>query len=144
MASDERTGASHFSLRAFDLERGEQIAELWDGPARSLEPIAFCPVPGDSRLLAVTNRTGIETMLLWDPISGERIDLTWPELTGSTRAFDWSPDGSRVVLRTFEQAKQQFYVCEVASADPQPTRASIGDVPQRAFWLRAGDLRPLQ
>ncbi len=115
VASDERTGASHFSLRAFDLERGEQIAELWDGPASSLEPIAFCPVPGDSRLLAVTNRTGIETMLLWDPISGERIDLTWPELTGSTRAFDWSPDGSRVVLRTFEQAKQQFYVCEVAT-----------------------------
>jgi dipeptidyl aminopeptidase/acylaminoacyl peptidase len=113
VASDERTGAGHFGLVAFDLERGERIAELSDGPESSLEPIAFSPVRGDSRLLALTNRTGVETLVLWDPTSGERTDLAWPELEGAARAFDWSPDGSRIVLRTLEQAKQQFYVCDV-------------------------------
>jgi dipeptidyl aminopeptidase/acylaminoacyl peptidase len=102
-------------MRAFDLEHGDQIAELSDGAECSLEPIAFCPTAGDHRLVAVTNRTGIETLFLWDPISGERTDLVWPELMGATRAFDWSPDGSHIVLRAFAEARQQFYVCDVAT-----------------------------
>jgi dienelactone hydrolase len=115
VASDERSGTGHFSLLAFDLQRGESIAELSDGPESSVQPIAFAPVRGDYHLLAVTNRTGTETLLLWDPISGKRADLAWPEITGSTGAFDWSPDGSRIVLRTFAEAKQQFYVYDLRS-----------------------------
>lgn len=115
LASDERTGKGQFSLLAFDMESGEQIAELWDGPESSIELIAFSPVADDSRLLALTNRTGNETVLIWDPVTGERTDLIWPELVGATRAFDWSPDGGRIVLRTLAQAVQQFYVCDVAS-----------------------------
>jgi dipeptidyl aminopeptidase/acylaminoacyl peptidase len=115
VASDERTGKSRFSLRAFDMASGREIAELWDGPESSLELIAFSPVAGDTRLLAITNRTGIETLLIWDPISGQRTDLIWPDLEGATRAFDWSPDGTRIVLRTLEQATQQFYVYNVAT-----------------------------
>ena len=115
IATDEQTGNGRFELRAFDLEHGEQLAELSDGSESSLEPIAFCPVSGDHRLVAVTNRTGIETLFLWDPVSGERTDLTWPELVGATRAFDWSRDGSRIVLRCLAQARQQFYIYDVAS-----------------------------
>ncbi len=88
IASDERTGKGHFSLRAFDVANGREVAELWDGPESSLELIAFSPVAGDTRLLAITNRTGIETLLIWDPINGQRTDLHWPELAGATRAFD--------------------------------------------------------
>jgi len=115
VAADERSGKGHFCLRAFDLKGGEAIAELEDGPESSLEPIAFAPIRGDYRLLAVTNRTGTETLLLWDLVSGKRTDLAWPKLTGSTRAFDWSPDGSRIVLRTFAEARQQFYVYDLGS-----------------------------
>jgi dipeptidyl aminopeptidase/acylaminoacyl peptidase len=113
VSSDERTGKGHFGLCAFDLERGEPIAELSDGPESSLEPIAFSPLRGESRLLALTNRTGNESLLLWDPVSGERTDLAWPQLVGATRAFDWSPDGSCIVLRTLMEAKQRFYVYNV-------------------------------
>jgi dipeptidyl aminopeptidase/acylaminoacyl peptidase len=115
VASDERTGTGRFSLRAFDMTNGQQIAELWDGPESSLEALAFSPVAGDACLLALTNRTGVETVLIWDPISAERTDLVWPELAGATRAFDWSPDGGRIVLRTLAQATQQFYVVSVAA-----------------------------
>ena len=115
VATDERTGSGEFDLRAFDLEHGDQIAELSDGPESSLEPIAFCPSAGDHRVVAVTNRTGIETLFLWDPVSGERTDLTWPELVGAMRAFDWSPDGSRILLRCLAQARQQLYTCDVAT-----------------------------
>jgi hypothetical protein len=115
IASDERMGKSRFSLRAFDMASGREIAELWDGPASSLELIAFSPAVGDTRLLALTNCTGIETLLIWDPISGQRTDLILPDVEGATRAFDWSPGGSRIVLRTLEQAAQQFYVYNVAT-----------------------------
>lgn len=115
VASDERTGSGEFDLRAFDLEHGDQIAELSDGPGSSLEPIAFCPATGDHRVVAVTNRTGIETLFIWDPVSGERTELAWPELVGAVRAFDWSPDGSRILLRCLAQARQQLYICNVAT-----------------------------
>src|SRR5262249_22047710 len=41
MASTARAGKRQFSLLAFDTGRGTQIAELWDGPESSLQPIAF-------------------------------------------------------------------------------------------------------
>lgn len=52
------TGKRQFSLLAFDISRGTQIAELWDSPRCSLGPIAFSPLAGDFRLLATTRRTG--------------------------------------------------------------------------------------
>src|SRR5262249_8684948 len=115
IASDERPETGHFSLRAFDLVSGREVGELWDGPESSLELTAFSPVVGDTRLLALTNRTGIETLLVWDPVSGQRTDLHWPEVAGAARAFDWSPDGTRIVPRTLEQAAQQFSIYNVTT-----------------------------
>src|SRR5919199_3218472 len=75
MASTERTGKPQFSLLAFDTASGAQIDELWDGPDSSIQPSAFAPLAGDARLLATTNRTGLKRPLLWEPSTGERIDL---------------------------------------------------------------------
>ena len=108
--STERTGKPQYSLVAIDTASGKEIAELWDGQGSSLEVMAVSPVAGDARLLAATNRTGIETLLVWDPLTGQRTDLMFEGLTGAMRAFDWSPDGERVVFRTFNQAVQQLYV----------------------------------
>ena len=108
--STERTGKPQYSLVAIDMTSGERIAELWDGPDTSLEAMVMSPQPGDSRLVAATNRTGIETLLLWDPRTGERADLAFEGLAGACRAFDWSPDGTLLVFRTFHQAVQQLYL----------------------------------
>jgi hypothetical protein len=88
MASTARAGKRQFSLLAFDTGRGAQIAELWDGPESSLQPIAFSPLPGDCRLLATTNRTGIARPLLWNPYTGERTDLPLDDLDGAIIALD--------------------------------------------------------
>lgn len=113
--SSERTGKLQFSLVAIDTTSGEQIAELWDGEDSSLEAMVVSPLAGDTRLLAATNRTGIDTLLIWDPRTGERTDLKFESLTGSTRVFNWSPDGKRIVFRTFNQAVQQLYVYHLLS-----------------------------
>ncbi len=110
IASTERTGMQHYSLLAFDTISGEQIGELWDGPENSLGAVAFSPVAGDYRLLGTTNRTGVTRPLIWNPRTGERVDLAFEELEGDISPLDWSPDGKRILLCQFNRAVQQLYI----------------------------------
>lgn len=124
--STERTGKPQYSLVAFDTGTGEKIAELWEGDENSLELMVPSPVPGDARLLATTNRTGIETLLIWNPRTGERTDLNLKNVTGSVRAFDWSPDGDAILFRTFNAAVQQLYLYRLATGETIPLRYPAG------------------
>ena len=112
MASDRASGPQ-FSLVAVDLETGAVVAELWDGPETSLELMVTARRAGDPRVLATTNRSGNETLLIWNPRTGERIDLALPGVKGAIRAFDWSQDGRLILLRSFEQAVQRLYVFDL-------------------------------
>jgi dipeptidyl aminopeptidase/acylaminoacyl peptidase len=128
VASTERSGKLQFSLLAFDTERGELVAELWDGPDTSVTPVCFAPQPGDKRLLATTNRTGTETLLVWDPVCGQRTDLVFEGLESTLEGHDWSPDGARILLSTFDRAVQRVYVydlgsCELVELDLPPGSA---------------------
>src|ERR687885_432903 len=115
MASTERTGKPQFSLLAFDATSGTQIGELGDGPESSIQPSAFAPLAGDARLLATTNRTGLKRPLLWDPRTGERMDLALDELDGEIEAWDWSPDGRHLLLCQVNHAVQQLYTYDLES-----------------------------
>jgi dipeptidyl aminopeptidase/acylaminoacyl peptidase len=115
--STERTGKPQFSLLAFDTLTGERISELWDGEENSLEMMVPSRLPGDPRLLASTTLTGIETLLIWNPRTGERTDLTFGDVTGAVRAFDWSPDGHTILLRTFNSAVQQLYLHDLSTGE---------------------------
>ncbi|MEK6851341.1 MAG: S9 family peptidase, partial [Candidatus Thermoplasmatota archaeon] len=120
VGSTERSGKLQYNLVALDVETEQRIAELWDGPDTSVEligPAYFSPVAGDSRLLATSNRTGVERLLIWNPRTGERRDLTSPGVTGAMRPFDWSPDGRRILLRTFNRAIQQLYLYDLDSGE---------------------------
>lgn len=112
--SSDRTAKNQFSIMAFDVASGKQLAELWDGGENTLEIMASCPIVGDHRILATTTKSGIETLLIWNPRTGERIDLDMQEISGSMRAFDWSADGVNILFRTFVQASQQLYVYDLS------------------------------
>lgn len=114
IATIERAGTLHFSLLAFDTVAGEQIGELWEGEGNSVEPAMFSPLPDDSRLLALTTRTGFRRPLIWDPRTGERIDLALDSLEGEVFPTDWSADGQRILLRQFSQAVQRLYLYDLA------------------------------
>lgn len=133
VASTERTGKQRFNLLAFDTASGEQIAELWDGAESSLERPAFSPLPGDPRLLAMSNRTGFGRPLIWNPRTGERVDLPLDEIEGEVETVDWSPDGKRLLLCQPKHAVQQLYSFDLA--DNRLTRL---DHPSGTFTFSEG------
>jgi dienelactone hydrolase/Tol biopolymer transport system component len=136
--STERTGEFRFSLLAFDTLTGEKISELWDGEESSLELMVASPLPGDPRLLASTTVTGIETLLIWNPCTGERTDLTFENVTGAVRAFDWSPDGNHILFRTFNSAVQQLYLHNLSTGETIPSSCPAG-VNSEPYFTPDGD-----
>ena len=115
IATTDRATVLHYSLLAYDVDSGEQIAELWDGEGTSVEALMFSPAPGDVRLLGTTNRSGAKRPLLWTPRTNERVDLPLPDLQGEVFPLDWSSDGRRILLCHFAQAVQQLYVYDLTT-----------------------------
>jgi WD40 repeat protein len=110
IASTERYHALLYSLLAFDLVSGGQINELWEGDDYSLTHLFFSPAAGDMRLAGLTNHSGIESLLLWNPFTGEQTDPSLGNIKGAINAFDWSPDGKLILFRTFSNTVQQLYI----------------------------------
>ncbi len=120
LTTTERGDMLNFNLLALDTATGEAMGELWDGTGSSVEATAFSPIPGDTRLLSHTNRTGVRRPLFWDPRTGKRTDLDVGDLEGEVLPLDWSDDGQRVLLCQFSRAVQRLFVYHVESATLQP------------------------
>ena len=115
IASTEHTDKLRFRLIAIDTTNGQQVGELWDGAESSMEVVAFSPLSGDFRLLATTNQSGFTRPLIWNPVTGERADLSLDELDGEVVALNWSPDGKCVLLCHFNRAAQQLCIYNLHS-----------------------------
>lgn len=110
--TNERTGKSRFSVLVLDVATGERVAELWDGTESSIGSASFSPVEGDPRILATSDVTGERRPLVWDPRTGERIDLPVAG-PGETHPFDWSADGREILLCRVADAVQELSIYEV-------------------------------
>jgi len=124
--SSEHSGKAEFSLLAFDVESGKRIAELWDGDGTSLVLQRFSPLAGDARLLATSNRSGIERLLIWNPLTNERSDLDL-EIPGAQECQDWSPDGERIVVSAIDQAVESVYIHYLADNITRKINTGLGD-----------------
>lgn len=109
VASAEQSSVQDYELRAFDLESGKQLCELWDGDGSSLVHLRFSPAAGDTRLVGTASKSGSVRPILWNPRTGERVDITLPNLEGDVMPVDWSPDGQTLLLLRYNRAEQQLY-----------------------------------
>ena len=139
ICSTERAGKPQFSLIALDTASGEPIGELWDGPESSLEPSTFSPLQGDTRLLGTTNCTGIKRPFIWDPRTGDRIDLIFDDIEGEIVPQDWSPDGQYILLCQFDQAVQQLYLYDCANGSLKRLQHPSGTF-SGAYFGPAGEI----
>src|SRR5205807_106431 len=80
---------------------GDPVADLWDGPGRSLLAGAWSPVPGDQRLIVVHERTGVARPAIWAPETGGLEELRF-DLPGDVDA-DWFWDAG-ALLRVHDVA----------------------------------------
>lgn len=113
IGSTELSGKLFTNLLAVDTAGGGKLGELWDGGETSLQAAVFSPVPGDQRLLAISNSSGFERPLLWNPRTGERQDFTFSGLEGDVTPLDWSADGRYLLLLNVNQARHQLYLFDL-------------------------------
>lgn len=123
----EHTGRNEFSLLALDAQSGEKIAELWEGEGFSLNSPTPSPVVGDSRLVINSNRSGIEQLSLWDPLTGRGEKLQVSEISGAQIPIGWSPDGKQFLFSVLYQAVQSLYLFNFATGGVKKLAAPEGE-----------------
>lgn len=124
--SSEQSGKNEYALFAYRVDTGERIGDLWDGEGTSIETQGFSPRAGDPRLLACSNRSGIERLLLWNPLSGERSDLEL-DVPGSQGVQDWSPGGETVIVATIDRAVQSLYLHHLPTGETRRLETPDGE-----------------
>ena len=114
VASTDKFGGLDYTLVSFDTESGARLSELADEASR-IEPAEFSPVPGDQRLLAMSNRSGVMRPLIWDARSGIRTDLEIGDLQGDVVGVTWSQSGRRALLCQTHNATTRLWLYDFDS-----------------------------
>jgi dipeptidyl aminopeptidase/acylaminoacyl peptidase len=128
VATTERSGSLDASLLAFDTTSGAQVAELWDGEGSSTVMTGFSPIEGDQRVLATSSRSGYLRPLIWNPRTGERVDLTIDAIPGDVTPWTFAPDAKSIVLSQFYQATQKLFRYDVAGSSASALQHPSGVV----------------
>jgi dipeptidyl aminopeptidase/acylaminoacyl peptidase len=129
------------ALRAFDTDRLEAVADLWDGEGFALYAGAFSPVPGDGRVAVLHERTGLLRPAVWDPLTGERTDLAL-DLPGDVDVAGWWPDAGSLLLIHTHLGRDQLYRLHLpdgrlARLDHEPGSVTGAHVrPDGTVWYR--------
>lgn len=121
-------------LLALDTQTGQSVATVDDGPERSVRAGAFSPVPGDERLLATTDRSGVARPFIWNPRTGERRELAISDLEGEVTTDGWSPDGQQILLKQFSQAVEKLSLYDLASQTRTALSLSGGSLGAGAYF----------
>lgn len=135
----DQPGTLHSSLLAFDANNGQQLGRLSNTGA-SIEDGKFSPLSGDARVLASSDKSGVKRPLIWDVRSGKREDLEIAELEGEVLAVDWSPDGKRLLLCHFAQARQHLYLYDLASKQLLHLEHPHGSLRWGQYFSPTGDI----
>ena len=113
IASTEKTGSTEFSLFAYDVPSGKLLSELWDGEGTGISPAGFASVKGDMRFAGSSNASGFQRPFIWNPQTGDRMDIKSDQFAGDIKVWDWSDDGKRILLHQVHQAMHTLYIYHV-------------------------------
>jgi len=110
--SSEPTRSNAYALVAYDASTGEQVGQLWDGAPSSMYGLVMQRDGG--RVASSSNMSGRARPLLWDPRTGERIDLPL-DVEGDVDVLDWSDAGDELLLAVTDRAEETLVRYDLAS-----------------------------
>ena len=124
----------HRAPRVLRSRTGEVVGELTDGPGRAIHSFAWSPVPGDQRILLAPELDDLKRPAVWDPTSGERVDLEL-ELPGEVIPVDWWPDARSILLVHVFRGRDRLYRYDL-------DRGSLTEVPHPVGEIHGARVRP--
>jgi dipeptidyl aminopeptidase/acylaminoacyl peptidase len=104
-----------FGLLALDTASGKHLGELSEETESRIDAIRFAPLAGDLRVACTTNRSGLQRPFIWNPSTGERVDLRVNDLGGEITPVDWSTNGQQLLMWQVYRAVERFYLYDIAS-----------------------------
>ena len=140
IASTEKTGVAELALAAYDVASGEVIAELWDGAGSGIQPARFSPLAADMRFAGSSNLSGFHRPFIWDPRSGQRLDVHSERFQGDVTVWDWSPDGARLLLHQVHQALHTLFIYDIAQERVNPLNAPLGSGGAAGYFAENGNI----
>jgi protease II len=133
LAHSEHGDSRHPALRVLRVTDGSAVADLWDGPGKGLDALAFSPVAGDPRLLVTHERGGVPALLVWDPTTSAEQQVI-VDLPGEVEDAEWWPDGTAVVVAISHQARTTLAKVDLETLAVQRFGPTTGTV--RSMSLR--------
>ncbi|GLY14124.1 prolyl oligopeptidase family serine peptidase [Kineosporia rhizophila] len=127
IAHSEHGDSRHTALRVLRVADGSTVADLWDGPGKSLEPLGFAPLAGDPRLLVLHERRGRGELLIWDVQSGLEVEVNL-DVPGEISQAQWFRDAATLLISVDHQARTRLYTFSLIDLSTQPAGPSDGTV----------------
>ncbi len=101
----------HPALRVV-RQNGRTVGELHDGVGKGVTGLAFAPVVGDRRLLALHERRQRHEPLVWDPVTGEQREI-WLRDSGDLNA-EWYDDGRGLLILRDDRGRSYLHRYDLA------------------------------
>lgn len=102
------------------------IAVFDDLPAGPARAIRFSGVPGDPRLLLSTEQSGFSRPVLWNPLTGERIDFSLAEYAGEVHPLDWDAVSGRILAVHMADGLHRLVAIDDATGEVVVLREGTG------------------
>ena len=126
LSHSERGDSRNRAVRILDLD-GYEVAELWDGPGRGLEPGDWSPESGDQRLLIGHDREGKRRWLIYD-VAARRETRLAVDLPGEVAAARWYPGAKAILLVHEHRGRGELYRYDVEAGTVAPVTTERGSI----------------
>ncbi|HEY6957986.1 MAG TPA: prolyl oligopeptidase family serine peptidase [Candidatus Limnocylindria bacterium] len=126
LAHSERGDSRNRAVRILDLD-GYEVAELWDGPGRGLEPGDWSPVAGDQRLLVGHDREGKRRWLIYD-VAAKHETAIAVDLPGEIAAARWYPGAKALLLVHEHRGRGELYRYDIEERTTTHVDAERGSI----------------
>ncbi len=112
----ERSEHMDFALYVFDMNDLDGNVRVLQEPEGSIRPVGFSPVPGDTRLLVITDASGYDRPLIFDVATGDQTDIPLTGTQGNITPTGWSPDGKKILLTRLLKAEYKLLVYDLETS----------------------------